>query len=70
MNILTLAGLNLPQEPTSVKDIHICYLQYAIYNTFQPRTPGLSICRKKALEHAAGNMKDLASNSVGLLFPR
>ena len=28
MDILTPAGLNLPQEPTSVKDIHICYIQY------------------------------------------
>ena len=35
MNISTLAGLNLPQEPTSVIDIHICYLQYTIYNTFK-----------------------------------
>ena len=31
MDISTLAGLNLPQWPTSVNDIHICYLQYAIY---------------------------------------
>ena len=33
MNISTHAGLNLPQWPTSVEDIHICYLQYTIYNT-------------------------------------
>ena len=31
MNISTLAGLNLPQWPTSVKDIHICYLQYSLF---------------------------------------
>ena len=30
MNISTLAGLNLPQEPTSAEDIHICYLQYIL----------------------------------------
>ena len=35
MNNSTLAGLNLPQWPTSVKDIHTCYLQYAIHNTFK-----------------------------------
>ena len=33
MNNSTLAGLNLPQWPTSVEDIHICYLQYTIHNT-------------------------------------
>ena len=32
MNISTLAGLNLPQWPTSVEDIHICYLQYITIN--------------------------------------
>ena len=31
----TLVGLNLPQWPTSVKDIHTFYLQYTIYNTFK-----------------------------------
>ena len=35
MRISTLVGLNLPQEPTSVNDIHICYLQHAIYKTFK-----------------------------------
>ena len=35
MNVSTLAGLNLPQWPTSAEDIHICYLQYAIYNIFK-----------------------------------
>ena len=35
MNNSTLVGLNLPQWPTSVKDIHTCYLQYTIYNTFK-----------------------------------
>ena len=31
MYILTLVGLNFPQEPTSAKDIHIRYIQYTIY---------------------------------------
>ena len=34
MNNSTLVGLNLPQWPTSVKDIHTCYLQYTIYKSF------------------------------------
>ena len=36
MNISTRVGLNFPQEPTSVEDIHICYLQYTNYNIYSP----------------------------------
>ena len=34
MHIPTHVGLNFSQVPTSVEDIHICYLQYTIYKSF------------------------------------